>query len=98
MRLVLIIGLVTLLNSAQAKVTEAKPTVEAPSVQAELMTELDEAPEDLDFDADDQLMLNTIDEESLIIDSEIENIATEKTETPKVEAKAPTKSNTVKKK
>lgn len=99
MRLLLIVGMIALMNTAQAKVAEVKPTVEAPSVQAELMNELDETPEDLDFDSDDQLMLNTVDEESLVIDAEIEKIALdEKTEAPKIEAKATTKPTTVKKK
>ncbi len=95
MKLAIIIGLVAFLNTAQAKVSDVKPTVETPSVKAELMSELDETPEDLDFDADDQF-LNTVDDESLM-DSEIEKIALDKkTDAPKIEAKATTKT-TVKK-
>lgn len=98
MRTALILGLVFLMNSAQAKVVEKAPTVETPNAQAEILSELDEVNEDIDFDTEDDLFINTIDESELIIDAEIEQIATEKSApAPVVEAKAPQKTNSKKK-
>lgn len=98
MKFALLFSLLVGFHSAQAKVAEKTPTLETPNVQSELMKELDETPEDLDFDSDDDLQIQSIDEEKLVIDSEIEKIAAERMQAPKVEAKANTKTTEVKKK
>ncbi|MCC6137715.1 MAG: hypothetical protein IT287_03730 [Bdellovibrionaceae bacterium] len=94
----LILGILFLINTAHAKVVEKAPAVETPNVQSELLNELEDVSEDLDFDEDDEFLINTIDENELIIDSEIEKIAAEKaTPAPKVEAKAPSTTDVKKK-
>lgn len=99
MKALLIFAVLSVFQIANAKVVEKTPVLPTPNVQSELMQELDETPEDLDFDSDDDLQIQTIDEDSLVIDTEIEMIATDKdTVAPKVEAKATTKTQDVKKK
>jgi hypothetical protein len=99
MRTLLIFAVLTVFQIAQAKVVEKTPVLEAPNVQVELMQELNETPEDLDFDSEDDLQIQSIDEEKLVIDTEIEMIASDKnTLAPKVEAKAAPTTTNVKKK
>lgn len=99
MKALLIFAVLTVFQFANAKVVEKTPVLETPNVQSELMEELNDTPEDLDFDSDDDLQIQSIDEDSLVIDTEIEMIAADKnTVAPKVEAKATPKTTEVKKK
>lgn len=99
MKALLIFAVLTVFQIAQAKVVETTPVLETPSVQSELLQELNETPEDLDFDSEDNLQIQTTDEENLVNDTEIEMIAADKkTAAPKVEAKATSNTKDVKKK